>query len=555
MDVLQGAPVDTAGSNAGAASRLPGRSGRAIRFVTAAVLLGLLGVMLATVRDYGMTADEPVQNRYGRRLVRWYTTLGEDRAAVEQHDTWLYGGFFELAAQAAEVVSPLGVYETRHVVNALFGFAGFIAVAWMGAEIAGPWGGLLSLLFLALTPTFYGHAFANPKDIPFASLFALGTAATLYASRQLPRPRWPAVLGAAVAIGLAAGVRVAAIVLFGYAAVLWPGRLWLGSVERVGAGGRPTRLSLGRTLGAFLVLVVGGWAVMVVFWPYAQLDPLRNPFRAFGAFSDFWETMPVFYDGHLTRSGALPRWALPKLFALTLPETYFVAAALGGWRLLALLRARPSLRATVARLLPTLSVAALAAGPVAWAVVFRTPFYNGNRQFLFVVPLLAAVAGAAVAAFFRSGGRAARILAATVLAVAFGVTLVDMVELHPYQSVYFNRLVAGGLRRAALRYETDYWCSTYKEGLDWVVDHYSRRRLHERVKVAGNSTFIQVSYDLRRTEERRRRFQPVTVHNNPHVVLATTALGDDKRTPGRPIHVVEREGAPLLYVFEVRAPR
>jgi hypothetical protein len=520
-----------------------------------AVLVGLLGVMLATVLDYGMTADEPVQNRYGRRLVRWYATLGEDRAAVEQHDTWLYGGFFELAAQAAEVVSPLGVYETRHVVNALFGFVGFVATAWLGAEIAGPWGGLLSLLFLALTPTFYGHAFNNPKDIPFASLFALGTAAVLHAGRQIPRPRWPAVLGAAGAIGLAAGVRVAAIVLFGYAAVLWLGRLWLGSGDAEREGRRPTPPELARVLGALLGLVVGGWAIMVLFWPYAQLDPLRNPFRAFGAFSDFWETMPVFWDGQLTRSGALPRWALPKLFALTLPETYFVASALGGWRLLALLRAHPPLRATIARLLPALSVAALAAAPVAWAVAFHTPFYNGNRQFLFVLPLLAAVAGAAVAAFFRSGGRTARILAATVLAVAFGVTLVDMVELHPYQSVYFNRLVAGGLRRAALRYETDYWCSTYKEGLDWVVDYYSRRDLHERVRVAGNSTLIQVSYDLRRTEERRRRFQPVTVHDEPNVVLATTALGDDKRTAGRVVHVVEREGAPLLYVVEVRAPR
>jgi hypothetical protein len=555
MDGLQDTPTHAATANPGGASRPPGRPGGAVRLATAAVLLGLLGVMLATVLDYGMTADEPVQNRYGRRLVRWYATLGEDRAAVVQHDTWLYGGFFELAAQAAEVVSPLGVYETRHVVNALFGFVGFLAAAWLGAEIAGPWGGLLSVLFLALTPTFYGHAFNNPKDIPFASLFALGTAAVLHVSRQLPRPRWPAVLGAAVAIGLAAGVRVAAIVLFGCAALLWLGRLWLGTGDPGRGKGGPTMAHVGRVLRVLLVVVVGGWAVMALFWPYAQLDPLRNPFRAFSAFSHFWDGMPVFYDGHLTRSGALPRWALPKLFALTLPETYFVAFVLGGLRLLALVRARPPLRATIARLLPALSVAALATGPVAWAVAFHTPFYNSNRHFLFVVPLLATLAGASVAAFFRSGGRTARILAAALLTAAFGVTLVDMVELHPYQSVYFNRLVAGGVRRAALRYETDYWCSTYKEGLDWVVEHYSGRDLHERVRVAGNSTLIQVSYDLRRTEERRRRFQPVTIHGRPHVVLATTALGDDKRTPGRPIHVVEREGAPLLYVFEVRAPR
>jgi hypothetical protein len=540
-------------------SSVPGdRSGpgdRVFRFAFAFVLVALLGVMLTTVLDYGMTGDEPVQNRYGRRLVRWYATLGADRAAVEQHDTWLYGGFFELAAQAAERVSPLGIYETRHVVNVLFGFVGFLAAAWMGAEIAGPGGGLLSLLFLALTPTFYGHAFNNPKDIPFASLFALGTAAVLHVSRRLPRARWPTLLGAAVAIGLAAGVRVAAIVLFAYAAFLWLGLLWLGPADPEHGRRRPTIREVGRVLRALLVVVLGGWAVMVLFWPYAQLDPVRNPFRAFGAFSHFWDGMLVFYDGALTRSGALPRSYVPKLLALTLPETYLVAFVLGGLRLLVLRRGRPPMRATIARLLPALSVAGLAAAPVAWAVAFRTPFYNSNRHFLFVVPLLATLAGTSVAAFFRGTRGPGKILAAALLAGSAIVVIVDMVELHPYQSVYFNRLVAGGLRRAALRYETDYWCSTYKEGLDWVVAHYSRRSLHERVRVAGNSTLVQVAYDLRKTEERRRRFQPVTIHDRPHVVLATTALGDDERTPGRPIHVVERQETPLLYVFEVRAPR
>jgi hypothetical protein len=64
-----------------------------------------------------------------------------------------------------------------------------------------------------------------------------------------------------------------------------------------------------------------------------------------------------------------------------------------------------------------------------------------------------------------------------------------------------------------------------------------------------------VSYDLRRTEDRRRQFRPVTIHDDPHLILATTATGDHRRTPGRVVHVVERMGAPLLFVFEVEEPR
>jgi hypothetical protein len=159
------------------------------------------------------------------------------------------------------------------------------------------------------------------------------------------------------------------------------------------------------------------------------------------------------------------------------------------------------------------------------------------------------------AAGLRGGvRRPLRVAGGVVLGLSLLVTLVDMVRLHPYQALYFNRLVAGGLASATQRYETDYWCSTYREGLDWIVDHYSRPDVTERVRVAGHATLTQVSYDLRLTVERRRRFRPVTIHGNPHLVLATTSGGDHRRTPGRVVHVVERLGAPLLYVFEVKEP-
>jgi len=544
------------------AGRSAGRRRDPRCFACAAVLLVLAGVMLGTVLDYGMTADEPVQNRYGNRLVRWYATLGSDRSAVEQHDTWLYGGLFELVVQGAHAVSPLSLYETRHVVNVLFGLVGLAAASWMGRQLAGSLGGLLSLLFLALTPTFYGHAFANPKDIPFASLFALAAAAVLHVERRLPDPGWPAIVGTGAAIGLAAGVRVAGIVLFGYAAVLWIGRLWMRRAEAAPpaaddpAAGAATRPRGGARLALGLVVVVAtGWAVMVAFWPYAQLDPIGNPFRAFRAFSRFWEGMAVLYDGELVRSGDVSRFSIPTLLVLTLPETYAVALVTGVFVVGRVLRESRSFRASLDRSWHALSVAALAAGPVAWAVVFDTPLYNGSRHFLFVLPPLAALAGASVAAWLRgTAPRAAKCAVAAALAIAAALTASDMVALHPYQTVYFNRSLAGGVARAATRYETDYWCSTYREGVEWIVEHYSSPDRKERVRVAGHSVLTQVSYDLRRTRERRRLFRAVTIHDRPHLVLATTALRDHERTPGRVVHVVERQGAPLLYVFEVHAP-
>jgi hypothetical protein len=193
--------------------------------------------------------------------------------------------------------------------------------------------------------------------------------------------------------------------------------------------------------------------------------------------------------------------------------------------------------------------------PVAWVVAAHTPLYDGLRHFLFVMPLLAVLAGAAAAALVgaRPRSRTQRLMAAA-LALSCLATAVDMVQLHPYQAVYFNRLVAGGLGRALARWEGDYWCLSFKEGTEWLVRRYAGARCPQRIRVAGHSILLQTAYYLRKTEESRRLFKPVAVNGHPHYVLATTRYGDHLRTPGRLVHTVERQGARLLYLFETRKP-
>jgi 4-amino-4-deoxy-L-arabinose transferase-like glycosyltransferase len=166
----------------------------------------------------------------------------------------------------------------------------------MGRRLGGERGGVLSLLFLALTPVFYGHSFYNAKDIPFAALYALAVAGIL-ACDDWPRVRWGRVVGAGILVGLAAAVRVGGLVLFGYALALWLALLLL----RSGAPASwPSRSDVLRLAAAWGAAVAAGWTAMVAFWPWAMLDPLRNPFRAWGRFARYWEDM-LLYDGRLQR--------------------------------------------------------------------------------------------------------------------------------------------------------------------------------------------------------------------------------------------------------------
>ncbi|HSD67693.1 MAG TPA: hypothetical protein VLF95_13385 [Vicinamibacteria bacterium] len=509
--------------------------------------------MLATVLDYGISADAGVQHRWGHRLVRWYATLGNEPRVTDDLDITKYGGFCEIVTQLVVLASPLGTWTSRTLANLGFAFAAFLAVVGMGRRLGGPAGAFLSLLFLATTPVFYGHSFYNAKDIPFAAMYALAVAAIL-ACDAWPRVRWPRVLGAGVLVGLAAAVRVGGLVLFGFALVLWLGLLALRSGPS-GGPGWPRWRDLLLLLAAWAAAVAAGWAAMVAFWPWAMLDPLRNPFRAAGRFAQFWADMPLLYDGRVQPAKDVSRFYLPNWFALTLPESYLVALVLGAIGLALLRRRSPFESETREKLLQAGWLASIPVLLVSGVVVNRMPLYDGLRHFLFLVPILAVLAGASVAAFARTPvRRPARLAGLGVLAGACLLTVVDMVRLHPYEAVYFNRLWAGGMRAGIDRYEGDYWCLSYKEGSEWLLRRYAGASCREKIRVAGHSVLQQVELYLQETEEGRRLFSPVQVGGQPHYILATTRFQDHLRTPGTPVFTVERGGAKLLYLFEVRPP-
>jgi hypothetical protein len=518
------------------------------------LLLALLGLVLATFLDYGITYDEGVQNRYGRRLVRWYATFGANTSATTQNNLYLYGGCFELIVQGAERLTGLGVYDNRHLINALFGLLGFVAVWGLGSHVGGNAAGFLAMLFLALTPGYYGHLFANPKDLPFASLYALGAWLVLKASEKVPRLGWREILATGVMVGFAAGTRVAGLSLLAFAAVLWLGCLWLRAREAEPPSAGPWWRGLGRLGLAWLGTFVLGWAVMLAFWPWALLDPIRHPLEALAKFSDFWNP-DLLWEGEMIAAADLPRSYIVKTLAFGLPEFYFLAFLVGTGSLVPFVaRARRESTKTKA-LLQGLWLAALPAVPIAWVVANRTPLYNGYRHVLFVIPFLAVLAALGAAGFLTSRApRLARGAAALAFATLLLLTAVDAVQLHPYQYVYFNRLLAGGLPGAADRFDTDYWGASYKEATEWVDETYSELDLKQRVRVSAFAVHVPLNYYLGRSET-GGRFQIGSMGRPPHLFLAPTSYRVHEGVQGEVVHVVERQGVPLLYVFEVRKPR
>jgi hypothetical protein len=193
--------------------------------------------------------------------------------------------------------------------------------------------------------------------------------------------------------------------------------------------------------------------------------------------------------------------------------------------------------------------------PVVAAVYLRSTVYDGARQFLFIVPPLAALAGAGLSTALDA---LSTNVARTGLAMMVGALIVlvgmDMIQLHPYEALYYNRSIAGGLRGANGRFETDYWGTSYREAAEWLMSNY-HPATDEPIRVANCNSDFLTSYFFEKGPAATRRFVPAS-GSPPHVFIATTRWNCHQKSfgHGRLLHIVQRQDVPLAYIFEQRQP-
>jgi len=507
-------------------------------WISCLLAAGLLVVVL-TYQDYGTTWDEPVQARYGETVLAYFGAGLQGPVSPPDVDLRHYGPAFELAAAAASIPWPGAKYEVRHLMVALTALLGVLGVAVLARGFGSAWVVAAAPLVLALLPRFYGHAFHNSKDIPFAVLFVWALVATRRLCTE-PTQRRHA-LWCGLALGAALAVRPGGLPmilgLFVASAVL---------ALLAGAAWRPLLL---RSAAAWAI----AWGVMVAFWPFAHQAPLLHPLDAVAVAFAFPASFPVLFEGEIVMSNELPRSYLVSYVLITTPPAVLLLTVIGLARGL-----REQLRAPLtprSRLLAVVELWLFV--PLLLAVLVRPNVYDGVRHALFVLPALALLAGfgaAALAEWARPGW--VRRGAVGALALACLLPLPALVRLHPYQMTYFNVFV-GGLSGASGRYETDYWLSGYKEAIEWV-NRQARpggaRPLRILVAVDGYSWDTAAHYLAKGIE----------MHPVPRVrpggklprgfdfYVATTRYGAHRNFLESPIvHEVGRDGA--LFVV-IRAP-
>jgi hypothetical protein len=507
----------------------------------------IFALMLVTFGDYGTTWDEDYHFWYGFKVLDYYRSFFHDTTALTSPPISYYGAIFDATAALLAPHSPFGYYTTRHLLNALVGIVGLIGCHKLARALGGPRVGLWAVILLLLTPNFYGPMFNNPKDVPFAAGYVWSLYYIVRLIPALPAPPWRDVVKLGLSIGLTLGVRVGGLLCLCYLGLV------LAAVAALHAR-RDQRVSgaigelIHETSRVVAPVIVLSYGIMLLAWPWAQLDPLWRPISAIMQFDHHDFPYATLFDGLYIPAPALPWTYLPTFLLIKLPELFLLLLGGGSiWTAWQVWREKPALETLLA---PGLVVFA-AVFPVVYAVAIHATLFDGMRHFLFVEPPLACCAALA----FEAGIRRLRawskelIAVSAMLALYLGYHIAVMLALHPDEYVYYNALV-GGVSGAAGRFKLDYWANSYREAVHDLVVWLKMRdgsRFDEtiyHVAACGPPGSVMPYLPANLVYEADRK--------KADFYIAFTKDGCDRSIAGRKVAEVARLGVRLSVVLDLR---
>jgi hypothetical protein len=510
------------------------------------VLLCLVGL---TFKQYAISNDEGLQQHYGELIIAYYKSGFTDRSVFGFDNLYLYGGLFDIVAVLLQHLLPFDPYDIRHVLSALAGVGGIVAVWATGRMIAGPRAGFIAAVGLAICGVWYGGMFNHTKDVPFASAMMGATFFLLRAVRDLPTPRRQDIFWFGVLLGCALGLRATGLLMVGYALVLLLLETWAMAKTRW----REPLITGARSMLQFLPAFVLGYVIMIASWPWASLNVL-NPVWAIFAFAHFHYPIRTILAGRVYLMSEVPRWYEPAYLLIKLPLAVLLGAAAATVAAGCSFADRAGPASDRARQRAAAMLVFMVVFPLVCQAVGHGPSFTGMRHFLFVVPLVATLAGIGIdvgLSILQVRRPVFWVVGLTTVVAAFAENVVTLVRLHPYEYLFYNSFV-GGLQGASRNYATDYWVNIMPEAvgdLERLVESGTTRPtvikpLRYSVAVCGERIAFENEADS--------RLQWTGDWSHADFFIAPTHMNCDQVLRGPTVSVIERLGVPIGVVKDLR---
>ncbi|MEI7803182.1 MAG: glycosyltransferase family 39 protein, partial [Bacteroidota bacterium] len=390
-----------------------------------------------------------------------------------------YGGLFSMISAAANrYIGGLDEYDMRHLINAI---AGFFAILFTGllARRLGNWlTGLLALLLIASWPQFFGQSMNNPKDIPFALTYILTIYFLVKLVMELPRPSTRTWIMTAISIALAINIRVGGLLLIGMLFAFVIGTYILNAEKRKLIS---SSNSIGYLFTRLIFVAIAGYFGGLLFWPYGLVGPMSNPLSALKEQTNFAMGIGLLFEGKAISSREIPWYYIPKWLEITTPMVVMFGAIA---QLVLWYFARKKFSSTV-----TLLIIFATLFPWAYAAYEHSPLYDGLRQFLFLIPLIAVLAALTWSYLLTElKPKAITYIVAFIFLSGLALPLRFSFANHPNEYVYFNEII-GGIKGANGKFNTDYYMNSVRKTAEWFKqsDMFKNANKEHKILLATNA--------------------------------------------------------------------
>ena len=433
-------------------------------------LILVIGVLLLLSGDFGRSWDMSVHEYNGRKAYDLYFGGFDVQKFRENHDNMAYGPVLDVLIQLVQdlTTDPIEKFKIRVVLEALVSLSCLIPIFLISARVLPRPLALIAVALVLSTPSFFGHAFINPKNSPAMSGFLWSLWLILHCFERR-RPNVWSLVGLGVLLGLTASIRF----VTAYLLMLIPLVIAVSPQDRAAsADGEVLRERPGfpyRELAIILVTFAVTYtlampAILTSFGAHAYGVVVRQ-FAHIG-----WKG-EILYFGRQVSAQQLPWHYIYGYLLVQLPLYYhffaltLVVAAVG-WRRRTLQTFRafwadhPEARSSLVLLLASLAL------PLALILLIRPVLYDGFRHVFFIVPLLCMLLYFGFVIVLGQMERTSRIVLVTLATACWIQSVVAMVRLHPYEYAYYNPLV-----NPAHSFELDYWGTSFREVAEQLNDY------------------------------------------------------------------------------------
>jgi hypothetical protein len=448
-----------------------------------------LGLGFIVFGDYGIAWDEPLQREIGTHS---YDYVFKGDRSLNDFKNRDYGVAVELPLifleKALRLKDTRDIYRMRHLTVHLFfllcafAFYLLIWILYRSKPLA-----ICGYLMLLLSPRIYAQSFFNSKDIPFMCMFILCFLVSAIAFRD-KKTRYFVLFG--ILSGLLINIRIMGIII---PVVV----LAFLKFDRVHG---PERRKIVINYIIYLVVTV---LVVILTWPWLWQDPAGHFRIAFSNMSKFRWNNNILMNGEFVKASAVDWKYLPQWFGLTTPVLYLLLGITGFVFLVIRFFRKPLdfFRQTNNR--NQLIYLICFAGPVLAVIILHSVLYDGWRQMYFIYPAFLLIAIYGLYSLMNNrilSGDLPKVVISFVLIVSFAGTGFTMIKSHPFEDVYFNILLSKKDQYLRKTFELDYWGTSYKQALEYIVTHDHSPVLN--IKVANlpgeHNSFILKPEDRKR---------------------------------------------------------